>query len=67
MLRELAADPGADEVLLDHLHSGESLPMDRLLPILKVRLGKCATGRPVLLDGFPRRLDQAVEFEEVVC
>ena len=40
--------------------------MEHLLPFLEARLKECVSGRPILLDGFPRRLEQAVGFEEVV-
>lgn len=41
--------------------------MEKLLPILKARLDECTAGRTIILDGFPRRLDQAVNFEQAVC
>lgn len=67
MLRDLVANPDdADDVVRDYVKRGELLPMEHLLPLLKVKIGKCVSGRPILLDGFPRRLDQAWEFEEVV-
>ncbi|KAL2256308.1 hypothetical protein VTK26DRAFT_1863 [Humicola hyalothermophila] len=64
LLRQLIAKHEADDTIRDYVQRGEPLPMEWLWPILRARLDECTPGRPILLDGFPRRLDQAVQFEE---
>lgn len=65
-LRQVTADADADDFIRDYVERGEPLPTDRLMPLLQARLRDCVSGRAVLLDGFPRRLEQAEGFERVV-
>ncbi|KAK3987072.1 P-loop containing nucleoside triphosphate hydrolase protein [Cladorrhinum sp. PSN332] len=66
LLRQTVSSPNADKVMAGHIQRGELLPTDMILSTLKPHLKEascCGAGQTLLLDGFPRQLDQAREFE----
>lgn len=63
LLRRVAASPGADKTIVEHVRRGEILTPSLLFPILKPHIEE---GGIIILDGFPRRLDQARAFEKEV-
>lgn len=66
LLRRLVSTSSASELVTDYLQRGEALPGDILVPVLKEQVDELGDGRPTLLDGFPRRLDQTSYFEKTV-
>lgn len=68
MLRDLASSSAADADIVNHVRSGDLIPVEALKRLLKDRINdKTQHGcRKVLVDGFPRRLDQAAAVEEQV-
>lgn len=68
LLRQTVSSPNADQLIAGCIHRGELLPTHILHELLYHRVAQpvsSTAGRPLLLDGFPRRLDQAREFEAV--
>ncbi|KAK3392297.1 adenylate kinase-domain-containing protein [Sordaria brevicollis] len=69
LLRQTVSSPNAvDEAMAGYIQRGELLPTDMILSVLEPHLKKCGDAgrtRTLLLDGFPRQLDQAREFEAV--
>lgn len=63
LLRQVAASPGADKTVVEYVRRGELLTTELLFHILKPHIKE---GGTIMLDGFPRRLDQAKAFEEQV-
>ncbi|KAK0626072.1 P-loop containing nucleoside triphosphate hydrolase protein [Immersiella caudata] len=66
LLRQTVSSPNADEAMIGYIQRGELLPADMILPVLQPHLVEPScreAGRTLLLDGFPRQLDQAREFE----
>ncbi|KAL7952016.1 P-loop containing nucleoside triphosphate hydrolase protein [Trichoderma barbatum] len=61
LLRQVVASPDADETVVEYVRRGELLTTELLFPILKPHIDE---GGVVILDGFPRCLDQAKAFEE---
>ncbi|KAK4100927.1 P-loop containing nucleoside triphosphate hydrolase protein [Parathielavia hyrcaniae] len=47
-----------------HVKNGELVPSDHLFPLLRETFRDCSPGCPIILDGFPRRLDQIRGFEK---
>ncbi|KAF2453459.1 adenylate kinase-domain-containing protein, partial [Lineolata rhizophorae] len=66
LLRQIVLSPNADKKTVEYVRRAELLPTETLFSILKSQFGELNGGRTILLDGFPRRLDQAKSFEEVV-
>lgn len=64
LLRKVALSTTADEQLVEYIRRGELVDSQRLFAILKPEIER--SNRPILLDGFPRRIDQAMQFEEAV-
>lgn len=54
-----------DGEVVEHVRKGSLLPTEALFRILKPEF-ESRGQRTILLDGFPRRLDQAKAFEEKV-
>ena len=54
--------------IVNSVQSGELVPVEALAPILKSHIEKETQDgqRKLLVDGFPRRLDQATPIEELV-
>jgi adenylate kinase family enzyme len=57
-----------DVDIIDRLRSGELVPVEALAPILKSQINKEKQNgqRKILVDGFPRSLDQAAPAEALV-
>ena len=55
--------PGADETVIGYVKRGELLPTELLFDVLRPHMDMAGT---IILDGFPRRLDQAEAFEKEV-
>lgn len=64
LLRQVVASPDADKTIVDYVRRGELLTTRLLFQTLKPHIEE---GGIILLDGFPRRLDQAQAFEREVC
>ncbi|PTB61998.1 P-loop containing nucleoside triphosphate hydrolase protein [Trichoderma citrinoviride] len=61
LLRNVVAMPGADETVIGYVKRGELLPTELLFDVLRPHMDMAGT---IILDGFPRRLDQAEAFEK---
>lgn len=61
LLRQFTSLSNANKNIVDCVHHGELVPVKALTPILKSHIDEeVESGRNIiLLDGFPRRLDQA--------
>ncbi|KAK3495852.1 UMP-CMP kinase [Neurospora crassa] len=74
LLRAEQDRPGSQygQLIRDCIKNGAIVPMEVTVALLENAMrdtlvsGKTKTGR-FLIDGFPRKMDQAVKFEEVVC
>ncbi|UKZ86630.1 uncharacterized protein TrAFT101_002453 [Trichoderma asperellum] len=60
LLRQVVASPDADKTVVEYVRRGELVTTSLLFQILKPHI---EGGGTIILDGFPRRLDQAKEFE----
>ncbi|RSL42527.1 hypothetical protein CEP54_015447 [Fusarium duplospermum] len=65
LLRAAVKAPDANQAVVDCVQKGELLGSDLLMSILKPQVQNANDTRPILLDGFPRQLDQAKLFEDV--
>ncbi|KXX76760.1 Adenylate kinase 1 [Madurella mycetomatis] len=63
LLRQVASDPSTSNVVRGYIDCGGLLPSEHLFPILRARFRQCEPDQPIILDGFPRHLNQAVQFE----
>lgn len=66
LLRQVASDPSTSNVVRGYIDCGGLLPSEHLFPILRARFRQCGRDQPIVLDGFPRHLNQAVQFEKEV-
>lgn len=69
LLREEAATPGSQygQLITDIMKAGEIVPMHITIGLLRnAILKQCDSKRVFLVDGFPRKLDQAHAFEDDV-
>ncbi|GAW18148.1 hypothetical protein ANO14919_076220 [Xylariales sp. No.14919] len=60
------------ELIKDYIKNGEIVPMEVTIVLLENAMRDAMAGSPALkgkflIDGFPRKFDQAVKFEEAVC
>ncbi|KAI0417429.1 uridylate kinase [Xylaria grammica] len=60
------------ELIKDYIKNGEIVPMEVTIVLLENAMRDAMAGNPALkgkflIDGFPRKFDQAVKFEEAVC
>ncbi|KAL2184155.1 UMP-CMP kinase [Thermothelomyces heterothallicus CBS 203.75] len=72
LLRAEQDRPGSQygQLIRDCIKNGEIVPMEVTVALLEnaMRETIATTGnKKFLIDGFPRKMDQAVKFEEVVC
>jgi len=72
LLRGEQDRPGSQygQLIKDCIKNGEIVPMEVTIALLEnaMRETIAMTGRKTfLIDGFPRKMDQAFKFEEVVC
>lgn len=65
-LRRLISEGKVDEMTVDYVRRGEPLPVDKLLPVLEKAIKEVGGENAILLDGFPRRLNQIESVEEKV-
>ncbi|KAK4241986.1 hypothetical protein C8A03DRAFT_11839 [Achaetomium macrosporum] len=61
LVREAAKQ---DEGIRWHADNGKLLHTDYLFPILRQAFLECVSGRPIILDGFPRQPEQVWKFEK---
>ncbi|KAL6874834.1 P-loop containing nucleoside triphosphate hydrolase protein [Trichoderma novae-zelandiae] len=61
LLRQVVAMPGADGRVVEYVRRGELLPTELLFDVLRPHVD---VGGTIILDGFPRQLDQAEAFEK---
>ncbi|KAF1994237.1 P-loop containing nucleoside triphosphate hydrolase protein, partial [Amniculicola lignicola CBS 123094] len=68
LMRGLLSSPSVDTEFIDSVKSGKLVSVEALAPILKSQIEKeKQRGQTkILVDGFPRRLDQAVPVEALV-
>jgi UMP-CMP kinase len=72
LLREEQNRDGSQygDLIRDYIKNGQIVPMEVTVKLLenamRAAMGSADTGR-FLIDGFPRKLDQAHKFEEAVC
>jgi len=72
LLREEQDRPGSEygELIKDNIREGIIVPMEVTVTLLEKTILRTIdeTGnRKFLVDGFPRKMDQALKFEEAVC
>ena len=72
LLRAEQDRPGSQygQLIRDYIKNGEIVPMEVTVALLEkaMRDTVASTGnKKFLIDGFPRKMDQALKFEEVVC
>ncbi|KAL1915731.1 uncharacterized protein VTP21DRAFT_6490 [Calcarisporiella thermophila] len=67
LLREEQKRPGSQfgELINTYIKEGRIVPMEVTIALLENAM-KASGGKRFLIDGFPRKLDQAHKFEEVV-
>lgn len=61
LLRQVVTSPDADKTVVEYVQRGELLPTKLLFQILRPYIKEKGT---LILDGFPRRLEQALAFEK---
>jgi UMP-CMP kinase len=74
LLRAEQDRPGSEygELIKDYIKNGEIVPMEVTIVLLENAMREAMAQKPAakgkfLIDGFPRKFDQAVKFEEAVC
>ncbi|KAL2756344.1 hypothetical protein ACRALDRAFT_2104153 [Sodiomyces alcalophilus JCM 7366] len=76
LLRAEQARPGSEfgQLIRDYIKDGLIVPMEVTVQLLENAMaetiraaGPAKTHHRFLIDGFPRKMDQAVKFEEAVC
>lgn len=75
LLRAEQERPGSQfgELIKDCIKNGDIVPMEVTVQLLENAMAETISRSPdkksakFLIDGFPRKMDQAVKFEEVVC
>ncbi len=73
LLRAEQDRPGSQygQLIRDYIKNGEIVPMEVTIALLENAMRAAAAASPdnkkFLIDGFPRKMDQALKFEEVVC
>lgn len=67
MLREEQQRPGSEygELIQNCIKDGKIVPMEVTVTLLEKKIIECDSNR-FLIDGFPRKLDQALAFEKEV-
>jgi UMP-CMP kinase len=54
------------DLINSYIEKGQIVPMEITIALLHQEMVKAKTKR-FLIDGFPRKMDQAIKFEEIVC
>jgi len=75
LLRAEQDRPGSQygQLIKDYIKNGEIVPMEVTVALLENAMSDSIKAHPeakkhrFLVDGFPRKMDQAYKFEEVVC
>lgn len=76
LLRAEQARPGSEfgQLIRDHIKDGLIVPMEVTVQLLENAMadtiraaGPAQKEHRFLIDGFPRKMDQAIKFEESVC
>ncbi|KAK7720070.1 bifunctional uridylate/adenylate kinase [Diaporthe eres] len=76
LLREEQDREGSEygQLIKDYIKDGKIVPMEVTIALLENAMKDKIAGQPTstkgrrfLIDGFPRKLDQALKFEESVC
>lgn len=76
LLREEQDRAGSEygQLIKDYIKDGKIVPMEVTIALLENAMKDKIAGQPTsakgrrfLIDGFPRKLDQALKFEESVC
>ncbi|KAF2454916.1 adenylate kinase-domain-containing protein [Lineolata rhizophorae] len=72
LLREEQDRPGSQfgDLIRENIKNGVIVPMEVTIALLEAAMGRVMEGegkRKFLIDGFPRKMDQALKFEEAVC
>lgn len=55
------------ELIKSYIREGKIVPMEVTIALLENAMKEAHGCTRFLVDGFPRKLDQAIKFEEVVC
>lgn len=55
------------QMIKDYIKEGKIVPMEVTIALLENAMRSATSARRFLIDGFPRKLDQALKFEESVC
>ncbi|ROW10985.1 hypothetical protein VMCG_01236 [Cytospora schulzeri] len=55
------------QMIKDYIKEGKIVPMEVTIALLENAMKATTTSTRFLIDGFPRKLDQALKFEESVC
>ena len=71
LLREEQDRPGSEfgDMIKDYIKEGQIVPMEVTIQLLENAMNaeiEKSSNRKFLIDGFPRKMDQALKFEEVV-
>ncbi|KAI3632380.1 hypothetical protein MIR68_009486 [Amoeboaphelidium protococcarum] len=68
LLRAERARPGSKygELIETYIREGQIVPMEITISLLEQAM-KESGGQKFLIDGFPRKMDQALKFEEQIC
>lgn len=72
LLRAEQNRPGSQygQLIRDCIRNGEIVPMEVTIALLEKAMRETintSNNKRFLIDGFPRKMDQALKFEEVVC
>ncbi|KAK9701955.1 bifunctional uridylate/adenylate kinase [Basidiobolus ranarum] len=68
LLREEASRPGSEfhELINNYIKEGKIVPHEVTIALLRKAM-KSSGSKRFLVDGFPRAMDQALEFEKSIC
>lgn len=69
LLREERARPGSEygDLINEYIEQGKIVPMHITIGLLRRAMIEAGEGGRFLVDGFPRDVEQGVEFERRVC
>lgn len=65
--KEAAAETDRGKRLQDIIAYGQLVPLDIVIDTIKEHIHEHPTAKGFLLDGFPREINQAIEFESTVA
>lgn len=64
---ELKNSTGLGNKASEYMQAGKLVPDELIIEIIKHRLAEGNTGNPFLMDGFPRTLNQAIMFDNMLA